>query len=463
MFQIRNGVGQFELGDRRFTHALDGFAKIHSFNFTGSQHLNFSAKFIGTLFYNVSVKHDRIAAYLPLGQVKPPFSLFEKIEALLHGVDNTNVNIVQYGNSSAHLVAVSDFWNSYEFEVQYLTTTRLINADLPGSLALMKSTPIPSSSHPLLEMRTGAYINFYSILMPVPPSGRSINVIRIHSAHERELIASIPRSYIPYMHCIGLTESYAIIFAHPAKIVTRKIFQSACPLSAISWQPNLPMILHIVHLQTGQVTNIETNSVFVMHFVNSFESEQILTVDMITYDDMSFLQSLHMELTKRNILPASGAAIRRFTIDVSNQSVEHHVFHSPIDLAEHFDMPIINRKYLYKRYCYVYGISNSAFNQTQNGLVCLVKKDLCWDGARDRVWCKWQHIPSEPWFYPNPNGTSEDEGILISLTLDTTKKKSYILFLDAKTMTRINQGYLPTWIPFTMHGRFFSSPKWNAS
>jgi carotenoid cleavage dioxygenase-like enzyme len=59
------------------------------------------------------------------------------------------------------------------------------------------------------------------------------------------------------------------------------------------------------------------------------------------------------------------------------------------------------------------------------------------------------------WFVPAPNATREDNGVLLTPVMDGQKRQSYLLLLNATTMTTINRAYLPSLVPFTIHGRFF--------
>ena len=52
-------------------------------------------------------------------------------------------------------------------------------------------------------------------------------------------------------------------------------------------------------------------------------------------------------------------------------------------------------------------------------------------------------------------GTSEDDGVLITIVFDGPKKQSYLLLLDAKSLTPINHSYLPHNIPWSAHGMYF--------
>ena len=67
-------------------------------------------------------------------------------------------------------------------------------------------------------------------------------------------------------------------------------------------------------------------------------------------------------------------------------------------------------------------------------------------------WYKEDHYASEPNFLPRPGATEEDDGVLISTVLGGDLGHSYLLVLDAKTMTEIARADAPHFLPFTSHG-----------
>ena len=129
LLQIRNGLGRHEMGKRKFTHAFDSFAKLCSWTFSGNADVWFSSKFLQTNFYHASKAKDNIAPYLLFESTEPPFSTWEKMQALWHGIDNTNTNIHRFNRQqpdkkgwTADFVAVSDFWQMYAFNASTLRT-----------------------------------------------------------------------------------------------------------------------------------------------------------------------------------------------------------------------------------------------------------------------------------------------------------------------------------------------------
>merc|ERR1719228_2725085 len=117
------------------------------------------------------------------------------------------------------------------------------------------------------------------------------------------------------------------------------------------------------------------------------------------------------------------------------------------------DMPAIHPDYLYKKYCYIYGLAPK-IDDVNLGRNLMGRHDLCNPG-NDKAWTLVNHYGSEPIFIPDPNGTQEDDGVLLAVMLDGEQEKSYLAIFDARTMEIINRSYLPFHLPAHLHGNFF--------
>lgn len=47
------------------------------------------------------------------------------------------------------------------------------------------------------------------------------------------------------------------------------------------------------------------------------------------------------------------------------------------------------------------------------------------------------HLPSEPIFVANPEATCEDDGVLLTMALDASRKQSVLVVIDAQNMKEI--------------------------
>jgi len=84
----------------------------------------------------------------------------------------------------------------------------------------------------------------------------------------------------------------------------------------------------------------------------------------------------------------------------------------------------------------------------------IVKMDM--DTGVYSYWHTSGHFPGEPIFVPNPDGSDEDDGIVMTNVLDTTWNQTYLLLLDGMTMKEVARaGPTPHIIPHGYHGRYF--------
>ena len=65
--------------------------------------------------------------------------------------------------------------------------------------------------------------------------------------------------------------------------------------------------------------------------------------------------------------------------------------------------------------------------------------------------------PGEPIFLPDPQGKDEDDGVLLSVVLDGTKGKSYLLCLDAKSFEEVGRAEMESVVAFGFHGTHTSN------
>jgi carotenoid cleavage dioxygenase-like enzyme len=84
----------------------------------------------------------------------------------------------------------------------------------------------------------------------------------------------------------------------------------------------------------------------------------------------------------------------------------------------------------------------------------LVKIDV--ETGSSQTWDENETYPGEPVFVPDPDGSDEDDGVVLSVVLDPEAKRSFLLVLDAKSFTERARAEVPHPIPFGFHGQFFS-------
>merc|ERR1712156_240830 len=114
-----------------------------------------------------------------------------------------------------------------------------------------------------------------------------------------------------------------------------------------------------------------------------------------------------------------------------------------------FDFPKVNPNYYGRHYCYAYGQAIVDVRRQY-----LVKKNVC-DSTEDKIWYKEEHYSGEPIFIANPNGTSEDDGVLLVIVLDGATQLSYLLLLDGQSFETLAEARMDTLIPMSIHGSWY--------
>ena len=99
------------------------------------------------------------------------------------------------------------------------------------------------------EHGTNNWINFANL---IELEGGQINVVRIKSASQRELITKITTDRVYAMHSFAQTERYCILFAHPAYVDKFTILKTGEPGSSMKWDGEASTYVHVVNLLTGE-------------------------------------------------------------------------------------------------------------------------------------------------------------------------------------------------------------------
>jgi torulene dioxygenase len=81
------------------------------------------------------------------------------------------------------------------------------------------------------------------------------------------------------------------------------------------------------------------------------------------------------------------------------------------------------------------------------------------EGATASVWRSRGVFTSEPIFvpHPDPGVPGEDKGVLLVQCYDAAKKDSFLLCLDAETMTELGRAYTNMPCPISFHGQWAAS------
>ena len=148
------------------------------------------------------------------------------------------------------------------------------------------------------------------------------------------------------------------------------------------------------------------------------------------------------------------ARLVRFTIDLANGG---SVTRRPVARAT--DPPAeflnVNPAYLKKEARYVYALGGLPYSDGS----FLLKADAGdATAAGERRWGPIPgHWPSEPVFVPRPGGADEDDGVLLSVVIDSTTGEgaSYLLVLDGATLDEVARVAAPHVVNVGLHAHWY--------
>jgi carotenoid cleavage dioxygenase-like enzyme len=323
---------------------------------------------------------------------------------------------------------------------------------------------------------------------PMPEKSELIDGNNEPKAYKKaSILATIPSSYstsFSYTHSFAMTERYIIFLEQPLLVNGFKL--ATCtpkgkPLQeCLEWCGDEPTRFHVIEKATGNQLKVKYQSEAFYHFhnINAYEDGNHIVLDVIAYNDASVLEKYELKrmrkgewdnscppMARRYVLPlgdlegakqAENLVTLKYT-DASAIKTDKGVIRmTPEQLAPPgFELPRINYKgFNGKKYRYIYGSGVFEMGYFANA-ICKIdlntKKIELWRESPTAY-------PGEAVFVCKPGGTDEDEGVLVSLVLESdVSKPHFLLLLDAKNMKEIARATFPVKgveIPTTIHGIF---------
>lgn len=278
-----------------------------------------------------------------------------------------------------------------------------------------------------------------------------------------------------YIHSFMMTERYVVLCVYAAHLSKggAAVLWVKNMLEALEFDPKNKNIWFVVDRvgDKGIVGVYESDAFFAFHPVNAWEQPSETEpgkVDIITdvpvYENIDVLKRFYYENLKGTSPTAlnyvgehkdrARASLTRFKLPgIGNSTVLATEKRTKVETVftvpshDTTELPTFHPRLATKPNRYTYGVSDEGKSTFIDGLV---KFDA--DTRSAKSWQVHAQSPGEPIFLPDPHGTDEDDGVCLSVVLDGTKGKSYLLVLDAKTFTEVGRAELETAIGFGFHG-----------
>ncbi len=432
---VRNGPGKFEVGERTIRHWFDGYAMLHAFHIEDGR-VSYSNRFLRSNAYLKDSATGRLN-YMGFAQ-DPCRALFRKFMTLFTTPDPGNNAVVNVTRLGDEFIAMTEAPLAVRFDPRTLETLGVLDYDDHVAATL-------ATAHPHFDSARSMGVN----LMTEFGLKTKYQLYGITATARRKL-AEIVSKDISYMHSFGLTQRYAVIAQFSLRLGSAAtVLLSGRPfIENFKFSPQTDTIFTIVELDTGRVVaNVPADAFFAFHHINAYEDgDEALIVDIAAYNDARLIDQLYMDRLRQSNHIEAGE-FRRYRVPLNGGRAEYERL---VDVR--VELPRINYRRNGLPYRYVYASATRPDKPTFLEQLAKVDTHL----RRAVMWCEDGCYPGEPVFLSAPDSTAEDDGLVLSVVLDSRRGTSFLLVLDASSFQELARAHVPQHIPFGFHGQFFS-------
>ncbi|HEX5273972.1 MAG TPA: carotenoid oxygenase family protein [Candidatus Rubrimentiphilum sp.] len=423
---VRNGSARYGFGPVRFRHWFDGMAFLQRFEF-GEGSLNYTGRFLRTKSYEAALagRAEYQSFATPAAR-----SLGSWLAGLTSSniTDNTNVNVVRYGDAS---VALTEIGAPRCFDPQTLETGELLkfNDNLGTG---------PTTAHPV---RTGeSWVNF-----TLKPGMRSEYVVwSLSGSGPRTVIARIPSKRPSYVHSIGASRKYAVLIEYPYRFDPLAMILGGKPyIENFHWGGDETLI-HLIDLTGAQApVTSAAEPFFCFHHVSAFDDGDSIVVDLVGYDDASIVSDLYLDRVRERAPVAPGLSLRRYRVPCNGQDATREMLSS-----SRMELPRVDERAERPRYVYAPRVGEGG--SFTDGVL-----QIDTTSASQRVWERPDESPGEAIFVPKPGGNGETDGVVLFVAFNAREKRSALVVVDAATFEESARAWAPAMLPLGFHGHFW--------
>ena len=268
----------------------------------------------------------------------------------------------------------------------------------------------------------------------------------------------IPEARLGHMHSLQTTERFIIVaenaYLHdPCSELNFDPSLANYPMS-FSYESDSKSRIHIINKNGDVEALIEVPPFFITHVLGSYEdnNSNMIHFDVLQYDDAGVYEDVcNIErIADGQEIPEDYTQVTRYSInmdDWTDYEIKNLV--TDPDINQYFEFSNINPAYYTKPYKFAY-LTHNAFI-LQGSVVklnvntgAITKKELP-DGL----------FPTEPIFVADPNGTEEDDGVILMSGMDGGNEKGFIIVYNASNMDVLYQGMSPKKTLIGLHSKFY--------
>lgn len=489
---VRLGPAQYQVGNRSLQHQMDGYGKLSNFRINGNE-VQFQTRFLRSSTFVESQNMNDVVPHLTFMPTDPPFTWKDEGVLMSGPSDNNPIFPWCTGFDSGDICfACSDGASPVAFDPVTLNTIGYYNYTTADGKA-HEGKPVADAiggAHRLREVDGEATIGWQVLqMMPIPFQQKVLQMykdVRVDGKIERRFFGAVNVPRLPVIHSLGSSRNYVIAVVPPMGIDFLKMLMNRDQISAMAYKGSEPTFIYVFDLHSTQedkqpVKIYQVPAFYVNHHINAYETtsadgKPLLVFDLIAYKDGSFLSNplspsttyvSHNATLLRSVRGSYAQIVRRFTLAMGEAAADSNVTWVDMPLYDagttnemQVEMPRFDEKRFQGLKSCIFWAQGIPKDDPTYKLFNLVKADLCtpvgeMEGRLAIVWKKDNHLPTEPIFVPRPGATDEDDGVLLATVFDGDRAESYLLVLDAATMSQLAVAYSGYVVPVDFHGQFF--------
>lgn len=267
---------------------------------------------------------------------------------------------------------------------------------------------------------------------------------------ERKVIAEIPVSKPSYMHSFALTDHFIVLTEFPFRVNPLDLLLWNQPfIDNFHWEPESGTRFIVIDRFNGDVIKeYTTDAFFAFHHVAAFEKDDELVIDIVCYDDVEVITEIadHFKPNEEAVEIEEPQRYTRFFLSKQGE------IRSEVLFENYIEFPKIAGRLDGQPFRYAYFIDPRKQHHKKDirplyKLDTKTKKILSWS----QPGC----YPGEMIFVPKPGTKEEDDGVVMTIVLDSLNNSSFLLVLDAKSFKEIGRAVAPYPIPEGFHAQFF--------
>ncbi|KAK4235795.1 hypothetical protein C8A03DRAFT_46113 [Achaetomium macrosporum] len=352
---------------------------------------------------------------------------------------------------------------------------KLLHPSLKGSVGV---------AHAMVDPETNDY---FSVNMDVGLSA-TYRIFHVSASTRQTTILAAIQEKPAYIHSFFLTRGYVVLCIPVSQYDGLRATWEGSLLGGLhEFDENEPCKWFVVdrHQGRGLVGVFHSPAAFFFHSVNAFEEENgDIICELVRYRTTDILFGMYYDVllnrngeakefwANRQTAARRQLHLARYRLRRTEFRPQENYTRGSAPLAElelelpgpHAgEMPTINPAYMCRKHRYVYCLISRGLSTLFDSIAKIdtdTRQVMSWSGGLG-------HSPGEAIFIARPpkeDGsraeeamTEEDDGVLLSVVLDGHQRSSYLVCLDAKTMTKLGSAECGFAVGFGFHGQHLRS------